>query len=253
MAGVFITRGMQLSIPAGGLKIPLGPDGPAPSLVLHVHFDVCPTWCELAIAHLKTAKACQTDRNTAWQPAEETPAIVEEKARTLEREFESSMQAIMASAIALDALYAALQPNVALEEALVKKWRDSRTARYSQVTEVVRRAFRLKPNGVKTLRENLKQIYRLRDLAVHPSGKLQEAILHPELNVGVEWRFAYFRAANAESVVNATTAMLWDLANQGEPANEKIANYVKGLKARMNLLFPEGHSLVKKHRRGTKG
>jgi hypothetical protein len=163
------------------------------------------------------------------------------------------MQAIMASAIALDALYAALQPNVALEEALVKKWRNARTARYSQVTEVVRRAFKLKTDGTKTLRENLKQIYRLRDLAVHPSGRLQEAILHPELNVGVEWRFAYFRAANAESVVNATTAMLWDLANQGKPANEKIANYVKGLKARMNLLFPEGHPLVKKHGGGTMG
>lgn len=253
MAGVFITREMQLSIPAGGLKIALGPDGPAPSLVLHVHFDVCPMWCELAIAHLKTAKAWQADRITAWQSTGDTPAVVEEKTRTLEREFESSLQAIMASAIALDALYAAVQPNVALEEALVKKWRDARTARYSQVTEVVRRAFKLKTNGTKTLRQSLKRIYRLRDLAVHPSGRLQEAILHPELNVGVEWRFAYFRAANAESVVNATTAMLWDLSNQGKPANEKIENDVKGLKARMNLLFPEGHPLVKKHGGGTKG
>lgn len=50
MAGVFITRGMQLSIPAGGVEIPLGPDGPAPSLVLRVHFDVCPTWCHPGFA-----------------------------------------------------------------------------------------------------------------------------------------------------------------------------------------------------------
>jgi hypothetical protein len=59
----------------------------------------------------------------------------------------------------------------------------------------------------------------------------------------VEWRFAYFRATNAEAVVNATTAMLWDLANQGKPANEKVANYIKGLKARLEVLFPSGHPL----------
>jgi hypothetical protein len=63
----------------------------------------------------------------------------------------------------------------------------TRTARYSQVAEVIRRAFNLKRNGVRLLLENLKKIYRLRDLAVHPSGKVQEALLHPELGVGVEW------------------------------------------------------------------
>jgi hypothetical protein len=246
MAGVFITRGMTVAIPAGGLKISLGHD-PAASVTLHVHFDVCPTWCELAMAHLETAKSRQADRSVAWQATEETENVVNEKARTLEREFESSMQAIMAAAIAIDAFYAVLQPHVGLEPELIEKWREERTARYSQVTEVVRRAFRLKTNGTKTLRENLKQIYRFRDLAVHPSGKIQAPILHPELNVGVEWRFAYFCATNAENVVNATTAMLWDLANQGKPANDKIANCVKGLKARLDVLFPSGHPLVKRH------
>jgi hypothetical protein len=115
---------------------------------------------------------------------EETEAVVNEKARTLEREFESSMRAIMAAAIALDAFYAVLQPHVGPEPKLLEKWRKKRTARYSQVTEVVRRAFNLKRNGTKTLRKNLKQIYRLRDLAVHPPGNIQAAILHPELNIG---------------------------------------------------------------------
>src|SRR5688572_19888956 len=121
MAGVFITRGMTVAIPAGGLKISLGPDTPAASVTLHVHFDVCPTWCELAMAHLETAKSRQADRTVAWQATEETENVVNEKARTLEREFESSMQAIMAAAIAIDAFYAVLQPHVGLEPELIEK------------------------------------------------------------------------------------------------------------------------------------
>lgn len=121
MAGVFITRGMTVSIPAGGLKISLGADAPSPSVTLHVHFDVCPTWCELAMAHLQTAKSGEADRKVAWQAAEETENVVNEKARTLEREFESSMQAIMAAAIALDAFYAVLQPHVGLEPELLPR------------------------------------------------------------------------------------------------------------------------------------
>jgi hypothetical protein len=156
------------------------------------------------------------------------------------------MQAIMAAAIALDAFYAVIQDHVALPPELVEKWRTQRTARYSQVTEVVRRGFRLKPKGTKLLREHLQKIYRLRDLAVHPSGKIQAPIEHPELNVGVEWRFFYFRAEHAQNVVDAATAIIWDLANQGRPANPKIENYTKGLKARLDILFPSGHPLVKR-------
>jgi hypothetical protein len=75
------------------------------------------------------------------------------------------------------------------------------------------------------LLENLKKIYRLRDLAVHPSGKVQEALLHPELGVGVEWRFVYFRADISEGAVNAATAIVWDLAFQGKP----VSDHVRGI------------------------
>jgi hypothetical protein len=247
MSGIFISRGMTVSIPAGGLKISLGSNAPPPSLTLHVHFDVCPTWCELAMSHLEAAKARRADRIAAWQRNEEDPHVGETKALTLEREFEASMQAIMAAAISLDAFYESLRDRIAIPAALTDQWRQNRTARYAQVTEVFRKAFRLKPRGTKQLREHLKRIYRLRDLAVHPSGKIQAPIEHPELNVGVEWRFFYFRAEHAQHVVDAATAIVWDLANQGKPANEKITQYVKGLRSRLNVLFPEGHPLVKKH------
>src|SRR5688572_29989813 len=111
MAGVFITRGMTLTIPAGGLRISFGAEAAEPTVTLHVHFDVCPTWCELAMRHLEAAKAAAEARKIAWQTAD-TPAANDARAITLEKEFEASMQAVMAAAIAVDALYAVLQGHI---------------------------------------------------------------------------------------------------------------------------------------------
>ena len=242
MSGIFISRGMSIAIPAGGLVISLDEHGKpvAPSLTLHVRFDVCPTWCQLALLHLAEAMSRRDARITAWAGTDEN-----KKAESLEREFEASMQAAMAAAIAMDAFYSVVQTHVQLPTTLVQQWRSKRTARYSQVAEVLRRGFGLKTKGAKLLRDNLKEIYRFRDLAVHPSGKIQAPLLHPELNVGVEWRFAYFRATNAEGLVNAATAIIWDLANNGTPREEQINKYMKGLRERLLELFPCGHPLVK--------
>jgi len=236
MAGIFISRGMTVAVPPGGLTIGIGATGSSTSnVILHVRFDVCPTWTELALRHLDDAKARRTAREIAWAGTNE-----EDKAASLEREFEASMQAIMAAAIALDAFYSLMQTHVQLPPSLVTRWRTKRTARYSQVTEILRRAFHLKPEGTAVLRQNLKEIYRLRDLAVHPSGKIEAPILHPEINVGVEWRFAYFRAHNAELIVNAATRILWDLAHAGKP-DSKIQEYMAALRQRLAELFPTGH------------
>jgi hypothetical protein len=177
MAGIFISRGMAITVPAGGLTISIGADGKsAANMTLHVRFDVCPTWTEIALRHLDDAREKRGDRQTAWAGTNE-----EQKAASLEREFEASMQAIMAAAIAVDAFYSLIQTHVDLPPSLTEQWRTKRTPRYSQVTEVLRRAFLLKPKGVAVLRGNLKELYRLRDLAVHPSGKIEAPILHPEL------------------------------------------------------------------------
>jgi len=237
MAGIFISRGMAITVPAGGLTISIGADGKsAANMTLHVRFDVCPTWTEIALRHLDDAREKRGDRQTAWAGTNE-----EQKAASLEREFEASMQAIMAAAIAVDAFYSLIQTHVDLPPSLTEQWRTKRTPRYSQVTEVLRRAFLLKPKGVAVLRGNLKELYRLRDLAVHPSGKIEAPILHPELGVGVEWRFAYFRAHNAELAVNVATWILWDLAHGGKPKDPKIVEYMNGLRQRLVQLFPSGH------------
>lgn len=240
MTGIFISQGMTVAIPAGGLTIGIGDDGNATSsLTLHVRFDVCPTWIELALRHLADANEKRIARAAAWAGTNE-----EIKAASLEREFEASMQAIMAAAISIDAFYSLIRPQVQLPPSLVERWRTKRTARYSQVTEVIRRAFALKPKNAAVLRQNLKEIFRLRDLAVHPSGKIESPILHPEINAEVEWRFAVFCAHNAELTVHAATGMLWDLAHNGKPIDSKIVEYMDTLHQRLAKLFPSGHPMV---------
>ena len=242
MTGVFIKRGMNIGIPAGGFTFSVGDDGKvSSSLTLHVHFDVCPTWINISLGHLAAARDARSARETAWAGADE-----EAKSDALEREFEASMQAIMAAAIAIDAFYAVLQPHISVPPSMLAKWRGGGTARYSQVTEIIRRAFKLQKNGTLTLRNNLKEIYRYRDMAVHPSSKLQEAVYHPELKVGVEWRFAYYRASNAEIAVNAVSGMLWDLCHNGKPADDKISKCIATLKSRMEEIFPDGNPAVPK-------
>lgn len=237
MTGVFIQRGMNVGIPAGGFTISVGDDGKvSSSLTLHVHYDVCPTWIDISHGHLAAARDARSARVAAWGGDDE-----EAKSATLEKEFQASMQAIVAAAIAIDAFYSMVQPYTGLRPSTLAKWRGRGTARYSQVTEVIRRAFNLKKNGTLILRNNLKEIYRYRDMAVHPSNKLQEAIYHPELKVCVEWRFAYYSASNAELVVNAVGGMLWELCNNGKPADTNISKCITPLKIRIQEIFPDGN------------
>ena len=238
MAGVFISRGMTVAIPDGGLVISFGKEGkPTGSVTLHVHFDVCPTWLELALRHLEDAKEKQSARMVAWKTTDENS-----KAMTLEREFEASMQAIMSSAIAIDAFYAVIHTKAKVPQTLITKWREKRTPRYAQISEVLRIAFTLKPKGFLVLRKNLQEIFKLRDLAIHPSGKIDLPILHPELQVGVEWRFAYFRYENALLVVRETVRMLCELVTSGKPKNGEVQKYAEVLRPRIQPLQELGIS-----------
>lgn len=73
MGGVFISRGMTLAIPPGGLTLSLSEAGePTGNLTLHVRFDVCPSWLGLAIGHLREAQARQAERIEAWKTTDGT-------------------------------------------------------------------------------------------------------------------------------------------------------------------------------------
>jgi len=232
MSGVIVSRAMPGATPADGLAIPIGEDPkPASRLPYVAHFDVCPTWLELAIRHLSDAQVAQAARVGAWKGVDDNSM-----AGALEWEFEASMQSIMASAIAVDAFCAVVQTRVQPPQSLIDQWREKRIPRYSQISEVLRIAFSLTAKEASSLRQNLGEIFRFRDLAIDPSAKSVAPILHPELGVGVEWRFAYFRSDNALLIVKATLGLIRGLVASGKPKDAKVQQYIDALRSKLERL-----------------
>jgi hypothetical protein len=127
----------------------MGEDGEMKSdLTVHVHFDVVPTWLELARRHLADAKLRQVERIAAWAATDE-----QAKAAALEREFEASMQATMAAVIAMDAFYAAIRKKADVPDELVEIWRKNKTPRDAQIGETLKVASGLKGSGFDALRQ----------------------------------------------------------------------------------------------------
>ena len=238
-AGIFITKGMTLAVPPGSLKVTLDGGQPKATLQLHVRFDVTPTWLGIARRCLAEAYKHRTTRDLVW--GDEDPT---KKAEALEAEFEAALQCIVASVTSLEALFAIIRPLTEIPAEVSDRWKEKKPHRYIQVAEVLRYAFSLPQQGVNGLMANLKQIYQLRNKAVHPSGDIAEAMLHPELGVGVERRFALYRASNAEKVFDCCYRILWELAYHRQPTNEKISEYLLTLRERLDALFPEGHKFV---------
>lgn len=229
MPRVFIKEGMRVGIPSGGLTFSIGEDGRAmSSLTLHVHFDVCPTWLALASGHLADAQVRAEEQKAAWQGDDASA-----KAEALEREFEASIQAIMAAATAMEAFYGVVQKAAEVPKAQREKWREKKAARRKQVGEVLRLAFGISSEDFRAVRGILKNIYTLRDMAVHPKGELAPALLHPELGVGVEGRFYYFRYAHAKQIVDEAHELIYQLVTNGTPKNAEVARYSGELRAKL--------------------
>lgn len=231
MTGIFIIRGMTLTIPSGGLTI--NSDGAA-KLALHVRFDVVPVWLEIARKHRDQALLCGKQVASAWPEPNE-----EGKARLLEAEFMASMQAIVAAATSFEALFSVLKP-IVLPSETAERWAKRRPKRYIQISEVCRIAFQLPDKGAATLQRHLKEIFLFRDRAIHPSGVVAEPLLHPELNVGMDPRLVWFRATSAALVVQVVTEHLVELAFKGVPLNDEVQRYASSLQDRFNEMFPDG-------------
>jgi hypothetical protein len=229
---VFVTRGIGIRIPAGGLTLGIGPDGETQgNLRLQVALDMCPHWLEIAVAHLEVAAHARSDLISACSRAEESrigPA--------LEREFQAGMQAVTAAVIALDALYASVRERVAIPDSLVATWRRKRTARHRQVAEVLRRAFRVGPKSFARLAAALQKLYRSRDLAVHPPGTFSDPVLHPVLRSGTEWRFVSFGYESAYSAVRAALAFVAQLSALPRTKEDSFLQYCADLHARLEPL-----------------
>jgi hypothetical protein len=234
-SGILVTRGVTPSFPPGALSITLRDDGTHKMEArLHLHYDVCPTWLELSLRHLVTAEEQHNAVLTAWKEHNRQAA-----AAALDSEFQAGMQAAISGCISLDAFYANLKELITLPEDIRKQWAKRKTSRPARVAELFRRCFSMKSATATRVRDVLKQIYGFRDLTVHPSGKTEEAVLHPDLEVGVEWRFIAFGFPNVKEVVAGCLGMAAQLANKPKGTHKQLIQYCEGVRTRIDPIVEQ--------------
>jgi len=227
--GVFVIRGLTLRIPPGGLRITTDAHGIVDAtLELHVGLDVCPTWLDIAAEHLQHAQAA--NRSLLAQPQ---PLDDERLSQALETDLRSSMQAVVATAAAVDAFYGVLQGIVPIDEVTKGAWRERRTARYKRIAEVVRRAFRMRPRNAAQLRSALRQLYHFRDLCVHPDLSFGQAVPHPEARRATAKIFATFRYPNARELAGVGLSLVGQACTTAKSPYDEVAKYCEHLRPRI--------------------
>lgn len=234
-SGIHISRGVTPRIPIGGLSIRMGANGiPSGSARLELQLDTCIHWLEIAMENLLQAKSAhETLLNSKVDGAIDFGPL-------LDREFKASVQASVAAATFFEALYAATVERMPTTPSPPGANRPQRQARYAKVTEQLRQSFGLKNRGTSNLRAVLKEVYRFRDEAVHPSTKFSEPVLHPDLQIGVERRFVMFSFSNARQLVRAALALSKTLASRDLASRPKpIQDFASYLLTVCQPLYPQ--------------
>lgn len=219
VSGVFVTKGMFVDIPEFSNYI--NPEGKleSPSLALHTELILCPDW--LTISYENLLRADRADK--ALMIAKEDKND-EKIAKSLQDEFTSGMQSIIASLIAIDAHYACVKDRIHIPADLTETWHEKRTARYKQISEVLNRAFKLTGKESKMVRAILKESFSFRDKAVHPPPGTTAPFLHPELNKITDWRYATFRFYNAKAIARTSLSIVD--ATIKKPRSEKYKELI---------------------------
>lgn len=222
-----------MSVGVQNMQIRLAEDGTdAVNAEIVLDFDVCPTWLGLSAQHLMEAASRKDERNSAWSHGDG-----DAKGTAFEREFESAMQAIVAVATAVEALYAAVRTKGTAAEPEPTAERSRRSPRFAVVAEGLRKAYRIKDENFEALRNNLKALYTLRNDAVHPASGMAQILKHPEIDVGIERRLAYFSYPVADTWVKCTAQTLLGLCTQGNGRTDEAKEYITGLRPKIEAVF----------------
>jgi len=222
---------MQLRVPAGALVLTL--EGEPSPVVFEVRLDVWDHWLSIANEQTRRAELTHARVLDAQREGDEDVRI-----RALEAEFRASMQAIAATAFAVDALYAAVKERSAADDVIGGATDDRRKARYRQIAETLRRAFRIQ-RGTDKLEEFLRRLFELRNWAVHAPNDFRRPVEHPDLGLGVEWRFVAYSAMNARTLLDATVSLLEQIFRFAEErSSEIVREWAQSGEERLRLALP---------------
>lgn len=193
MPGILVIQGMSLRIPAGSLVISIGEDGKpeSPPLVPHLRLDLWPTWLEIGCEH--TRRAHETASQLSPDLADQ------DKANLLSRELQDAMVAMCAFAFAFDGFYDVVKSELG-DHPDSAQWRQEGrrpTPRHKQVAETLRFHFQLGPQFTGQLKQLLKELFKFRGRAVHPSSSYLPATMREDIDSGVHPHLITFSGRHA--------------------------------------------------------
>lgn len=216
--GIFAVE--QSTMKVSGTKLTRDDDGKlnfgTPKITMRT--DVCPIWLEIALDHVFEAKL-------AAEGIERANSEVDSDAlgKYLKKEMRAGMQAAVATCIGLDAFYSLVLPHAGIADSDRIAWSKKRTARYARMLECFRRAFDIPDKSVDAVRDLLKEMFRFRDMEVHPPQESMEPELHPEAGRVVDWKYATFRHYNSDLVLRGCLNLLAQLLPRAtEPGLVKV-------------------------------
>lgn len=232
MPGIFISEGMRLRITDFTLTI--GKDGSVDSsMQWQVALDVWPMWLDVAIDHAIRAVEARSELAKEFRDAD-GKIEGDVQARLMSEEAKAGMVAIAAAAFALDNFVDVIREFAPDIEATKAEWRKAGTARLKQISETIRRTFKISNKGARTLRTLVGEVFRFRDWAVHPSGAFRQPLQHDLIDAGVEWRFVAFRADNAVNAVRAAISILSQCISSPRLGNDKLVEWCNTAKPRID-------------------
>lgn len=192
--GVTVAAWSQLRIPAGGLTIDLESGDIGPVLV-ELRTDLWPYWLE----------AARSARHTAVMEREGNPGPSGSDGNAfgsaLQRELTAGMTAICACAFVFEGFRNSVVHQVSSAAVPAKS-----TA--GRVHQTLVRAFDLTNEQSAELRRALRDLFRLRNEAVHPSSDFAPPLGHPVFGTGMDRRFVEFSTEQADQIVQFTEGAL---------------------------------------------
>ncbi len=189
-SGVRVSRGVQVAIPAGGLVVHFD-ESRLEVRQIYLRLNLAVDWLEIAIENLEQASVAHDALVTAIADAGDPDD-------SLRREFRGALQAAVAAATFFEALYAVTRELAPAGQRATNSPGRGQGNRAGQVAEQLSRTFGLRPVGRANLSSVIREVYRFRGEAVHPSYSYGPPAIHPELNAYVERRHAMFTYEHAK-------------------------------------------------------
>jgi hypothetical protein len=120
-----------------------------------------------------------------------------------------------------------LRPYSNISKEDIDTWKEKRTSRGAQITEIIRRVYKLNNEALNQFKKGITEIIKYRDMAVHPSGELKNACPRPDIPVGVDWKFSAYRFTNAATCFQSTMKMfiyLYETKCKEDSINKDMEN-----------------------------